>query len=197
LEDRRRRGLTQAAGTMERAATAQPRALKASPLVIVPVVNVREVRMAVSQVHLSVPVEVRLARGLAPVMDVLAVPVVHVAMRLHHGVMLMLVSLREVQPDADSHQHTRQQEPWRVFDIRDPYHPKEVAYYKPGAVGSASRPGSTLNARGNRTYDYSSSNIRFVKVNGENYLWFTSHDNGFQIVKFTGHLENLAPGLFE
>jgi hypothetical protein len=84
----------------------------------------------------------------------------------------------------------------RVFDIRDPHNPKEVAYYKPGAVGSASRPGSTLHTLGHRTYDWSSSNIRFVKLKGEHYLWFTSHDNGFQIVRFTNHLKNLAPGLF-
>lgn len=79
----------------------------------------------------------------------------------------------------------------RVFDIRDPYRPKEVAYYKPGAVGSASRPGSTLNDRGNRTYDYSSSNVRFVRARGKNYLWFTSHDNGFQIVRFTKRMREL------
>lgn len=79
----------------------------------------------------------------------------------------------------------------RVFDIRDPYRPKEVAYYKPGAVGSASRPGSTLNDRSDRTYDYSSSNVRFVRARGKNYLWFTSHDNGFQIVRFTKRMREL------
>src|SRR6185436_1360087 len=72
----------------------------------------------------------------------------------------------------------------RVIDIRDPYHPKELAYYKPAAVGTASRPGSTQNGQ-NRTWDLSSSNIRWVKQNGDIFLWFTSHDNGFQIVKFT------------
>ena len=85
----------------------------------------------------------------------------------------------------------------RVFDIRDPYHPKEVAYYKPGAVGSASRPGSALAQfnPGPRDHDWSSSNIRFVKVKGEHYLWFTSHDNGFQVVKFTNHLKKIAEEL--
>jgi hypothetical protein len=83
----------------------------------------------------------------------------------------------------------------RVFDIRDPYHPKELAYYKPGAVGTASRPGSTLT--GNRAYDYSSSNIRWVKKDGDIFLWFTSHDNGFQVVKFTDHLKQIDPALFK
>jgi hypothetical protein len=75
----------------------------------------------------------------------------------------------------------------RVFDIRDPYHPREVAYFKPGAVGSASRPGSALAAfnRVPRTFDWSSSNIRFVKWDGDRRVWFTSHDNGFQILRFT------------
>jgi hypothetical protein len=75
----------------------------------------------------------------------------------------------------------------RVFDIHDPYRPREVAYFKPGAVGSASRPGSPLAAitLGHRTFDWSSSNIRFVKAHGERQLWFTSHDNGFQILRFT------------
>jgi len=83
----------------------------------------------------------------------------------------------------------------RVIDIRDPYHPKELAYYKPGAVGTASRPGSTLT--GTRTYDYSSSNIRWVKKDGDIFLWFTSHDNGFQVVKFTNHLKQIDPTLFK
>jgi hypothetical protein len=85
----------------------------------------------------------------------------------------------------------------RVFDIRDPYHPKEVAYYKPGAVGAAARPGSDLAQRvPNRDHDWSSSNSRFVKIKGVNYLWITSQDNGFQVLKFTNHLKHLAPGLF-
>lgn len=86
----------------------------------------------------------------------------------------------------------------RVFDIRDPYHPKELAYYKPGAVGAAARPGSALAQfnPGPRDHDWSSSNSRFVKIKGVNYLWITSQDNGFQVLKFTNHLKHLAPGLF-
>jgi hypothetical protein len=90
----------------------------------------------------------------------------------------------------------------RVFDIRDPVHPKEIAYYKPPARGMAFLPGSQLFGRtpdpehgtpggGHRTTDWASSNIRFVKRNGERgeqargELWFTTQDNGFQIVRFT------------
>jgi len=84
----------------------------------------------------------------------------------------------------------------RVFDIRDPYHPKEIAYYKPPARGMAFLPGSQLFSRtpdpehgtpggGHRTTDWASSNVRFVKHKGDLQIWFTSQDNGFQIVRFT------------
>jgi hypothetical protein len=79
----------------------------------------------------------------------------------------------------------------RVFDIRDPYHPKEIAYYKPPARRREVRPGSNLyqrNLLGDRTIDWASSNVRFVNKNGEYQIWFTSQDNGFQIVRFTNRL---------
>jgi hypothetical protein len=84
----------------------------------------------------------------------------------------------------------------RVFDIRDPYRPKEVAYYKPPAVGSASRPGSNVAERiPVRTADWASSNSRFIKVKGVHYLWITSQDNGFQVLKFTnGVLQDKGKG---
>jgi hypothetical protein len=58
----------------------------------------------------------------------------------------------------------------RVFDIRDPYHPKEIAYYAEGA----------LNSRG------SSSKIRFLKRKNRAELWFTDQGRGLIITKFTG-----------
>jgi len=79
----------------------------------------------------------------------------------------------------------------RVFDIRDPYHPKEIAYYKAGAQGDKVLPGSNLwnrSGRGGigRTADWAASFIRIVKhkATGDVELWFTSQDNGFQVVKF-------------
>jgi hypothetical protein len=84
----------------------------------------------------------------------------------------------------------------RVFDIRDPYRPKEVAYYKSPAQREAFLPGSNLYNRtpdphhgtpggGDRTTDWATSNVRWRKHRGETHLWFTSQDNGFQIVRFT------------
>src|SRR5258708_33621642 len=74
----------------------------------------------------------------------------------------------------------------RVFDIRDPSKPKEIAYYKPPARRKQARPASTFywssgGPTSDRTADWSSSNIRWRKDRNE--LWFTSHDNGFQVVR--------------
>jgi hypothetical protein len=76
----------------------------------------------------------------------------------------------------------------RVFDIRNPYRPREIAYYKPPARGTAFLPGSIYwkdALGGNRTGDQTPSNVRFRRYKGEMQLWFTSQDNGFQIVRFT------------
>jgi hypothetical protein len=96
----------------------------------------------------------------------------------------------------------------RVFDIRDPFHPREIAYYKPPAQGMAVLPASQLFSRtpdpehgtpggGHRTTDWASSNVRFRKYKGDRQLWFTSQDNGFQIVRFTRHLKALEKDLLE
>ena len=50
----------------------------------------------------------------------------------------------------------------RVFDIRDLSNPKEIAYWKPGAVGTQFLPGSLLwNATANRTMDRVAGYPRF------------------------------------
>ena len=81
----------------------------------------------------------------------------------------------------------------RVFDIRDPYRPKEIAYWKPPAVRTAFLPGSGSWAPGaDLTVDKIAGYVRWHKVVPANEihrsqweLWVTSDGNGFQIVRFT------------
>jgi hypothetical protein len=74
----------------------------------------------------------------------------------------------------------------RVFDIRDPYHPKEIAYFNPPAQRDKALPGSNRffpTSTGDRTSGYSSAQVRFIKERGE--VWFTDQDNGFMVLRFT------------
>jgi hypothetical protein len=67
----------------------------------------------------------------------------------------------------------------RVFDIRDPYHPVEIAYYNPGGnpdAGATSQSGPT-------TRGYASAQVRFIAETGE--MWFTDQQHGLIITKFT------------
>jgi len=80
----------------------------------------------------------------------------------------------------------------RVFDIRDPYRPKEIAYYKPPAPRASFLPGSATWASGrDLTVDRIAGNARVRKVpaNGthgrELQIWFVSDGGGFQIVRFS------------
>ncbi len=80
----------------------------------------------------------------------------------------------------------------RVFDIRDPYYPREIAYFNPPAqVGKESELPGSQHASGDlggltqgvqMTADWCSAQVRFVKERGE--LWTTCQDNGFMILKF-------------
>jgi hypothetical protein len=79
----------------------------------------------------------------------------------------------------------------RVFDVRDPLHPREIAYYNPPAnldpdTIRAGAPYYDL-LIGLRTKDSVSTQIRWVRdaQTGEQHLWFISGENGFQVVKFT------------
>jgi hypothetical protein len=107
----------------------------------------------------------------------------------------------------------------RVFDIRDPNHPKEIAYWKPGAVRTEVRPGSGSWAPGvDRTVDKISGWARWVvagKGNGnragnnsngqgagngngtELQLWTVSDGNGFQILRFTDNFKAQNKDLFQ
>lgn len=83
----------------------------------------------------------------------------------------------------------------RVFDIRDPYKPRELAYFNPPAqFGKRDQLKGSEHAHGfiasasppNLTADWCSAQVRFVeRPNGEGELWTTCQDNGFLILKFT------------
>lgn len=70
----------------------------------------------------------------------------------------------------------------RIFDIRDPYHPREIAYYNPPARPGY-QAGSGFNSTGIcGTTDWVDSMPRIRRDRGE--IWFTSTCNGFQVVRF-------------
>jgi hypothetical protein len=86
----------------------------------------------------------------------------------------------------------------RVFDIRDPNRPSEVAYYKPPAMRTASRPGSEdRDLVSPELTDHTADDVMLpiFRKNGEE-IWFMSTDNGFQVVRFTGRFKTSHPDLF-
>ena len=92
----------------------------------------------------------------------------------------------------------------RVFDIRDPQHPKEIAYFKPPAVRKAVLPGSGSWAPGiDRTVDKISGFPRFRTSPAagtrarEMQIWFVSDGNGFHVVRFTDAFMALHKELFQ
>ena len=78
----------------------------------VPVVDVRKVRVLVDHGLVAVPVLVRLGAGPRKIVFVLVMLVVDMPMSVRHRLMhvLVLVMLREVQPDPQAHQHGRHPE---------------------------------------------------------------------------------------
>ena len=88
----------------------------------------------------------------------------------------------------------------RVFDIRDPFHPREIAYYKPPAARKAFLPGSGRWSKdADRTTDYVAGYARFHKVrgSGELQIWFVGSDSGFQVVRFSDDFKARHRELFE
>jgi hypothetical protein len=93
----------------------------------------------------------------------------------------------------------------RVFDIRNPLEPREIAYYKPPPTpeGMPPKPGSYNNLRwaqqrhtpgeGARA-DAAPRVVAVRRDRGE--IWFMSHENGFQVVRFTDWFRKREPGLF-
>jgi hypothetical protein len=74
----------------------------------------------------------------------------------------------------------------RVFDVREPAQPREVAYYKPRARRTQSRPGSVLHARTSPTTDLTADQVVVPKFrkNGQE-IGLISFDNGYQVVRFS------------
>lgn len=91
----------------------------------------------------------------------------------------------------------------RVFDIRNPLHPREVAYYKPPARRTETRPGSPIPTFKTALQfpgfqkDHTADAVIFPKFrkNGEE-IWFNSFDNGFQVVRFTDRFQASHSELF-
>ncbi|MFL5248591.1 MAG: hypothetical protein ACJ79V_12270, partial [Myxococcales bacterium] len=80
----------------------------------------------------------------------------------------------------------------RIYDIRDPLHPAEIAYWKGPAPRTAFLPGSGSWSPGvDRTVEKQAGMPRFVKApaaNGKGHelnLWLVGDANGFQVLRFT------------
>ena len=80
----------------------------------------------------------------------------------------------------------------RVYDIRDPLHPAEIAYWKGPAPRTAFLPGSGSWSPGvDRTVEKQAGLPRFVKVpaaNGRGHemqLWIVGDAGGFQVLRFS------------
>ena len=70
----------------------------------------------------------------------------------------------------------------RIFDIRDPHKPREIAYFNPGGTGEAS-PSGSQEGMSESTSGYPSARVRFIKERGE--IWFTDQNKGFHVARFT------------
>ena len=80
----------------------------------------------------------------------------------------------------------------RVYDISDPLHPAEIAYWKGPAPRTAFLPGSGSWSPGiDRTVEKQAGLARFVKVKGANgkghelNLWIVGDAGGFQVLRFS------------
>ena len=83
----------------------------------------------------------------------------------------------------------------RVFDVRDPAHPKEVAYFHSPATPKTKFPSLTpFSPDANpEVTDLTTSVVRFRPETGE--IWVVSVNSGFQVLRFTGELASQRAGL--
>lgn len=85
----------------------------------------------------------------------------------------------------------------RVFDIRDPYKPVEIAYYKPPAARKARRAAAPRLDFLPGASDHTADQVMVPKFNeSSREIWFTSFDNGFQAVRFSDQFAASHPKLF-
>lgn len=92
----------------------------------------------------------------------------------------------------------------RVFDVRDIEHPREIAYYKPPAVGAAPRPASPYQTFRNvpgitslSSKYHTASAVDYARFTHDaREIWFTSYDNGFQVLKFSDEFVAREKNLF-
>jgi hypothetical protein len=89
----------------------------------------------------------------------------------------------------------------RVYDIRDPLHPAEIAYWKGPAPRTAFLPGSGSWKPGvDRTVEKQAGSARFVKVpvadgkGQELNLWIVGDAGGFLVLRFTDCYLQTQPG---
>jgi hypothetical protein len=89
----------------------------------------------------------------------------------------------------------------RVYDIRDPLHPAEIAYWKGPAPRTAFLPGSgSWSPDVDRTVEKQAGLARFVTVpaaNGKGHelnLWIVGDAGGFQVLRFTEDFLQRNPG---
>lgn len=84
----------------------------------------------------------------------------------------------------------------RVFDIRDPVHPTEIAYYKPPAPRDRSLPGSIVHNLWSKSGDPTADPVWYPKFRkGGQEIWFVS-SGGFHVVRFTDRLKKSHRNLF-
>jgi hypothetical protein len=83
----------------------------------------------------------------------------------------------------------------RVFDIRKPNQPREIAYYKPPARRKEERPASMPRAFWGST-DLTADPVIVPRFRGNGEIWFLSTDNAFQVVQFSDSFKAANKDLF-